>query len=60
MIWTIISDAVKIALVCFVPKDAESPPTSGKKAEISSRIAILPVKTLILPVVGFILLTKTL
>lgn len=44
MIWTIISDAVKIALVCFVPKDAEKPSDKRQKAEISSRIAILPCK----------------
>jgi len=32
MIWTIISDAVKIALVCFVPKDAEKPSDKRQKS----------------------------
>lgn len=33
-IWTLISDAVKIAPFWFVPKDTENPPTSGKKRNI--------------------------
>ena len=53
-----IPGVAKFSRMWLIPKDAEKP--SDKKAEISSRIAILPVKTLILPVVGFILLTKTL